>query len=65
MAFLGMVPFGSLLAGALASWWGPEWTVFCGGLACLVAAMLFAGRLPRLRVEARPIYRRLGILPEE
>src|SRR5207302_8736411 len=64
MAFLGMVPFGSLLAGALAHEWGAPATVFAGGLVCLAGALLFAAGLPRLRQQARPIYRRLGILPE-
>ncbi len=65
MAFLGMVPFGSLLAGVLAQTWGAPWTVFAGGLVCLAGALLFAAGLPRLRAQARPLYRRLGILPEE
>lgn len=64
MAFLGIAPFGSLFAGLLAGWVGPQATVLASGLGCLVGAALFAWRLPSLRVLVRPIYSRLGILPE-
>jgi MFS family permease len=64
MAFLGMAPFGSLLAGVVAGHIGAPWTVVLGGLACLAGALLFAVRLPRLRELARPVYRQLGILPD-
>jgi MFS family permease len=64
MAFLGMSPFGSLLAGVLAHAVGARWTVVLGGGACLVGAALFALHLPRLRALVRPLYIRLGILPE-
>ena len=31
---------------------------------CLLAALVFAFRLPALRKFIRPIYRRMGILPD-
>lgn len=64
MAFLGMAPFGSLFAGVLAGQIGVSGTVFVGRVACLVGAVVFAINLPRLRTLVRPIYSRLGILPE-
>jgi MFS family permease len=64
MAFLGTTPLGSLLAGAVASRIGVSWTIAFGGAACLATAALFARRLPALRAQVQPIYRRLGILPE-
>jgi MFS family permease len=64
MAFMGMVPFGSLLAGTLASRIGAPRTVMLGGAACLLAAAGFARALPGLRAQVRPIYVRLGIVPE-
>ena len=64
MAFMGMMPFGSLLAGFLASRIGAPRTVMLGGLACLLAAAAFARALPALRAQVRPIYVRLGIVPE-
>ena len=44
MMFLGMAPFGSLLAGALAHHLGAPVTVLFGGVACIVAAAIFAYR---------------------
>lgn len=64
MAFLGMTPFGSLLAGTLAAWWDAAVAVVLGGAACLVGALIFACNLPQLRRHIRPVYQRLGILPE-
>jgi MFS family permease len=64
MAFLGMAPFGSLLAGTLSSRIGPSWTVSLGGFCALIAALYFSRMLPRLREAVRPIYVEKGILPE-
>ncbi len=64
VAFVGMAPVGSLLAGALASVIGAPWTLFVGGVACLVGAGVFAKKLPQLREKVRPIYVEKGILPE-
>ena len=64
VAFMGTMPIGSLLAGALAARIGARWTVASGGALCLVAAALFARALPALRAQVRPIYARLGIIPE-
>ena len=64
MAFMGMAPFGSLLAGTLASNIGAPATVMIGGIACLGAASWFYSRLPAIRESIRPIYVRLGIIPE-
>lgn len=64
MAFAGMSPFGSLLAGVVAARVGAPITVTASGLLCLIGAGLFARELPRLRGVIRPIYTELGILPE-
>ncbi|MDB4965624.1 MAG: hypothetical protein JWN44_1313 [Myxococcales bacterium] len=64
MAFFGMAPFGSLLAGWLGARIGAAATVAGGGVVTVVAGFLFARRLPALRAAARPVYQRLGILPE-
>ena len=53
MMFMGMAPFGSLLAGALAERIGAPETVAAGGLVCVAASLVFRARLPRLRSEAR------------
>jgi len=64
MAFLGTAPLGSLLAGSLASRIGAVHTVQLFGAVCLAGSLLFARRLPALRKVVRPIYERIGILPE-
>jgi MFS family permease len=64
MAFQGMMPFGSLIAGTLASRVGVPETLFLGGLVCIIASAVFTSRLPALRKLVHPIYARMGIIPE-
>ncbi len=64
MAFIGMMPFGSLLFGSLASKFGATATLIFGGISCIIGAALFALKLPQLRKVIRPIYTKLGIIPE-
>jgi len=63
MAFVGMAPFGSLLAGALAHVMSAPATLVLCGISCLFGAAWFATRLNTIRQEIRPIYTTLGILP--
>jgi MFS family permease len=77
MAFMGMAPFGSLLAGSLAHlipptplWFvsgtvlaGAQWTVILNGLVVVLGAAWFATQLPALRRVVRPIYEEMGIIP--
>jgi MFS family permease len=65
MAFVGMAPFGSLLAGTLAHAIGAPWTVIVNGSLVLLGAAWFATQLPAVRREILPIYREMGILPAE
>ena len=65
MAFMGMVPFGSLLSGTLADWIGAPWTIRLGGLACVLGSVWFGWKLPSLRKMVRPIYVKKGILPDD
>jgi MFS family permease len=62
MAFLGTAPLGSLMAGFVADRIGPLNTITVGGVACIIAAGIFAVRLPVLRQHVRPIYIERGIL---
>jgi MFS family permease len=64
MAFLGMAPFGSLLAGGLAHRVGAPRTVMLSGTICIAGAVWFGSQLKILRELVRPIYRTLGIIPE-
>ena len=63
MAFFGMGPLGSLLAGFLASTLGPAVTFVIFGMVCVAGSLVFAAMLPGLRKAVRPIYIRVGILP--
>ena len=63
-ALMGMAPFGSLMAGAIAHRTGAQLTIACGGIICLGAGLLFAIQIPKLRPMVLPIYRRKGIIPQ-
>lgn len=64
MTFLGTAPFGSLAAGALSARIGAPHTVLISGLLCGGVAVWFSRELPAIRAVIRPIYARMGILPE-
>jgi len=64
MAFLGAAPLGCLLAGSLASHLGVAHVVQLAGTMCIMGSVVFAWRLPALRKIIRPIYQRIGILPD-
>ena len=64
MAFQGMAPFGSLIAGWSTDRIGAPATADRGGASCIVGAIWFAFQLPAIRKVVRPIYVQLGILPE-
>jgi MFS family permease len=64
MAFIGMVPLGSLLAGLLAHFMGAPQVVILSGICCIAGAAGFFRRLPALSGLIRPIYVRKGIILE-
>ena len=63
MAFLGIIPFGNLLGGALADRIGAPNTLIIAGSACILGSVVFAQQLPNLRRLVRPLYTKLGITP--
>jgi MFS family permease len=65
MAFMGMAPFGSLLAGTMAHNFGAPMTVLTNGIVVLLGAAWFATRLPAVRRQIRTIYQEMGIIPAE
>jgi len=69
MMFMGMAPFGALLAGAIAHRLGAPLTVAMGGAACIVGSMVFGLKWPAVRGEARQLIvaqgMRSGEPPEE
>jgi MFS family permease len=65
MAFVGMAPFGSLLAGALAHAIGAPRTFVINGLCCIGGAAWFTTRLKSIQALIHPIYADQGVLPLE
>jgi len=68
MAFVGMTPWGNLLAGNASDWFGHGFvgaarTLQIAGAICVVAAISFALKLRGMRQIVRPIYAEKGILP--
>jgi MFS family permease len=61
MAFVGMVPFGSLLAGGLAHIMTASWAVVVTGSCCILGAAWFWRQMGAVRDAMRPVYRELGI----
>ena len=62
MAFVGMAPFGSLLAGALAHRLGAPHAVMITGAFCLAGSLWFTTQLKSIRTIMRPIYLEMGII---
>ena len=62
VAFVGMAPFGSLLAGGLAHRVGAPHAVMITGAFCIAGAVWFTIELPSMRAVMRPIYVEMGIL---
>jgi len=64
MAFMGMAPIGSLMAGALAQKIGVSTTLFGSGIICLMAALWMLWHIPKIREAALPVYIAKGIIDE-
>jgi MFS family permease len=65
MAFVGMAPFGSLLAGGLAHKLGAPNAVMITGAFCLAGSVWFTTQLKSIRRIMRPIYIEMGIIRSE
>ncbi len=64
MAFMGMMPLGSLLAGAMAVRLGASNTLIISGSCCIIASVVFVFKIPSLRKMLQPIYVKMGIMSE-
>lgn len=64
MAVMGTAPFGSLIAGALAKTIGTTGTFLAGGIITIIGALVFFRKLPELKSLVRPIYVKMGVIPE-
>jgi MFS family permease len=65
MSFVGMAPFGSLLAGGLAHRLGAPHAVMITGAFCVAGAAWFTTQLKAIRQVMRPIYVQMGIIRSE
>jgi len=61
MAFMGMVPIGSLLAGFLSKLIGAPKTTILSGVCCILGSLVFVRHLPRLQKIMYRIYGKKGI----
>ena len=64
MAFLGMAPFGSLIAGSFAHVFKVPLTLLISGCLCLICSLFFWFNLGKFRSLVRPIYLKMGIIQE-
>ena len=64
MAIIGTAPIGSLLSGSIAKVFGSPVTILAGGIMCILGALFFYRKLPGLKEKVRPIYIKMGIIPE-
>lgn len=56
MSFMGVMPFGSLLAGSIADRIGVQYTLLAGAASCIIGAAIFAGKLPMLCRKLGPVF---------
>jgi MFS family permease len=63
MAFMGMAPFGSILAGWVASTLGVTSAIMLSGALSIAGAAAFSTKLGIIRETVIPVYERLGMAP--
>ena len=61
MAFIGVAPFGALLAGGLAKAFSAPHAVMLTGAGCIVGALWYSAELPKVKAVVDPIYEKMGI----
>ena len=64
MSGVGIIPFGSLMAGSVASRIGAPQQLPSAGTVCVLGSLLFLVKLPVIRKSLRPIYIKMGIIRE-
>ncbi|QIR40279.1 MFS transporter [Tolypothrix sp. PCC 7910] len=63
--FLGILPFGNLFFGALASYIGVANSLLFGGVCCALGALYFVRKLPQIKKILHPIYIETGLIPQQ
>jgi len=56
MSFMGVMPFGSLVAGSIAGKIGVQNTLLLGAACCIGGALIFASKLPMLVERLKPVF---------
>jgi len=64
MAFIGVTPFGSLLSGSLAHALGAPRTIAISGMCCIIGALLFVRKLPRLQENLRRVHTKTDVIAD-
>ncbi|TFH42187.1 MAG: MFS transporter [Chrysiogenales bacterium] len=64
MVFMGAAPLGSIIAGGVSTAIGPPLTILAAGGVSVIGGLVFARRVPVFRRLMRPIYHKMGIIPE-
>ena len=64
MALFGVTPFGNLVAGGLANYIGAPNTVIIGGIVCVLGSIVFTKQLPAFKILVRPLYQKMGLIPQ-
>ncbi|MBD0390263.1 MAG: MFS transporter, partial [Nostoc sp. C3-bin3] len=62
--FLGILPFGNLFFGGLASKFGVDNALLVGGISCFVGACFFAMKLPEMEKIVFPVYIKMGLITQ-
>lgn len=62
--FLGILPFGNLFFGGLASKFGVDNALLFGGISCFVGACFFAMKLPEMEKIVFPVYIKMGLITQ-
>jgi MFS family permease len=62
--FLGILPFGNLFFGGLASKIGVDNALFFGGICCLIGAIFFVKKLPNIKNLISQVYVELGLITQ-
>jgi hypothetical protein len=62
---MGIMPFGSILAGSVAERIGVQYTLLLGAACCITGALIFALKVPMLFELLRPVFARMGICETE
>lgn len=62
--FLGILPFGNLFFGGLASQFGITNALAFGGIGCIIGSYIFYRKLPVMKKIVCPIYLDMGLIPQ-